>query len=211
MSRATRLILAGWLALVAPAAYRPLLAASLEGWDRTRWGMTQADIDRIYGDRLRRPAKPILYHRSRVEAALPGIELGGLPFVASFVLGSDGRLMQVLVERRTGAVTGDLFARVVDGLVGELGPPDRQCFDGGDPRGGSLVWDGPVTTVRAQLFGWSGEALRVDPSREIHRPYYVPREEYRGMPTRPRILLRYHPTARADLAGDRGRCRPANR
>lgn len=204
MSRAALLLVAGCLALIAPAA-----AASLEGWDRTRWGMTQAEIDRIYGERLRRPAKPILYHRARVEAALPGIALGGMPFVASFVLGTDGRLQQVLVERRTGVVTAALFGRVVDGLVAELGPPDRQCFDGGDPRGGSLVWDGPETTVHAQLFGWSGEALRVNPSREIARPYFVPREEYRGMPTRPRILLRYHPTARADLAGDPDRCRPA--
>ena len=202
--RRAGLLLLGWLALAAPAA-----AASLEGWDRTRWGMTQAEIDRIYGGRLRRPAKPILYHRSRVETALPGVELGGMPFVASFVLGPDGRLMQVLVERRTGAVTGALFARVVDGLVAELGPPDRQCFDGGDPRGGALVWDGPVTTVHAELFGRSGDALRVNPSAEIERPYYVPREEYRGMPTRPRILVRYHPTARRDLAGDGSRCRPA--
>ncbi len=179
----------------------------LAGWDQARWGMTQAELDRLYGQRLRRPARPIRYHQAHVEAALPGVMLGGLPFVASFVLGRDGRLQQVLVERRTGAVTGALFERVVAGLVATLGRPDRECLDGGDPRGGSLVWDGPVTTVHAQLFGWSSEALRVDPSRETARPFHVPREEYRGMPTRPRILLRYHPTARTDLAGDHSRCR----
>ncbi|BBK34505.1 hypothetical protein EDC65_3006 [Stella humosa] len=178
------------------------------GWDGLRWGMTQAEIDRIHGQRLRRPAKPIRYHQSRVEAALPGVRLGGMPFVASFVLGQDGRLQQILVERRTGAVTGQLFAAVVTELVGQLGRPDLECFDGGDPRGGSLVWTGRATTIHAQLFGYSSEALRVNPSREIRRPYYVPREEYRGMPTRPRILLRYHPTARNDLFGRHRSCRP---
>ncbi|BBK45112.1 hypothetical protein STVA_51320 [Allostella vacuolata] len=184
---------------------------ALSGWDKVRWGMTQSDIDRIYGRRLRRPERPIRYHEARVEAALADIRLGGRPFVASFVLGLDGRLQQVLVERRTGVVDGQLFADVVNGLVGQLGPPTRQCFDAGDPRGGSLVWDGPVTTVHAQLFGYSADALRVNPSREIERPFYVPREEYRGMPTRPRILVRYHPTARRDLQGGHRRCRTAPR
>lgn len=204
--RRARLLVLLLLALAWPGALRA--DEPLAGWDRVRWGMTQADIDRIYGARLRRPAKPIRYHRARVESALPGVRLGGLPFVASFVLGMDGRLQQVLVERRTGLVDGALFERVVSELVRQLGRPDRQCFDGGDPRGGSLVWDGPVTTVHALLFGYSAEALRVNPSQEIERPYYVPREEYRGMPARPRILIRYHATARRDLFGDRARCRP---
>ncbi len=203
--RRTRLLFLLFLAFAWPAT--PRAEAPLAGWDAVRWGMTQADIDRIYGARLRRPDRPIRYHQARVEAALPGVQIGGLPFVASFVLGPDGRLQQVLVERRTGRVTAALYEQVVADLVRQLGRPGRQCFDGGDPRGGSLVWEGPVTTVHALLFGYSSEALRVNPSEEIERPFYVPREEYRGMPTRPRILLRYHPTQRGDLFGDRGRCR----
>src|SRR5690606_19130691 len=101
----------------------------LAGWDRVRWGMTQPDIDRIYGARLRKPARPIRYHEARVEAALPGVMVGGMPFVASFMLGLDGRLQQVLVERRRGVVDAALYERVVRELVAQLGPPARQCFD----------------------------------------------------------------------------------
>ncbi|MCC7275072.1 MAG: hypothetical protein IT561_20560 [Alphaproteobacteria bacterium] len=206
MSRVRRLLLLLLLATVA----LPAAAADLEGWDATRWGMTQADIDRLYGGRLRKPDKPIQYGGARAEAALPNIMVGGMPFVVSFLLGADGRLQQVLVERRRGAITNDRFRAVLDTLRRELGPPDLECLGGGDPQSGSFVWQGPVTTVHALLFGYSSDVLTVNPSREVRRPVWKPREEYRGLPIRPRILLRYHPTARADLFGRREGCRKAS-
>ncbi|MGE0713939.1 MAG: hypothetical protein AB7P02_00745 [Alphaproteobacteria bacterium] len=201
--RAARLL----LVLAALVAASSPAAADIEGWDKTRWGMTQAEIDRLYGDRLRRPQKPIRYHGARAEAALADVMVGGQPFVVQFLLGDGGRLQQVLVERRRGQVSRDRFKAVVEELRATLGPPALECLAGGDPPSGSYVWEGPVTTVHAALFGYSSDVLTVNPSREIRRPVYRPREEYRGLPLRPRILVRYHPTARRDLFGRREGCR----
>ncbi|MGE0723579.1 MAG: hypothetical protein AB7O45_04355 [Alphaproteobacteria bacterium] len=200
-----RLAAALLLALATPAA-----ATDLPGFHATRWGMTQAEIDRLYGARLRKPERPIRYHGARVEAALPLIMFDGQTYTAQFQLDDrDGRLQQVLVERRGGGTSEERFAALVAALEDRLGAPGLACRRVSDPPSHSVVWTAGTTTVHAIRFGRSNPVLSVNPSREIVREAWEPRDRYPNTRVRPRLVVRYHPTAREDLFGDRSECRPA--
>lgn len=188
----------------------PTAAADLPGFDATRWGMTQAEIDRLYPGLLKKPARPIQYFQVRVEAALPVEMQDGQAYTAFFQLGArDGRLQQVLVERRGGGTSEERFAILVSALRERLGAPDLRCRRVSDPPSESVVWTAGATTVHAIRFGRSHPVLSANPSREIERPAWEPRERYPNTRVRPRLVVRYHPTARADLFGDRAECRRA--
>lgn len=207
-----------WARLVAAAvlltaAEAPAREADLAGWDGTRWGMTEAELGALFGKRLRRVDPPLVYDDATVGRFLPEAEFGELPFRALFQMDEEGRLQQVLLERRDAQATPAAFAAALDELQARYGEADLVC---GTPARGpdtspverERVWILPTTTVHLSWLDYRGGILYHDPSQDLTDPL-VPELEKRLYSRRSlpqRLLLRFHPTAREDLM--RADCRP---
>jgi len=186
------------------------IPGDIPGWRATRWGMTQAEIDRLFGPDLVRPPRPIELYRARVEATLPAHDVAGIAFTVAFHLAeADGRLQQVVLERRGGRTGPGEHKAIVEALSAAHGPPDLVCRRGGDPPALDIVWRRATTTLHAIRFGDAGQTLESDPLAEMTRPPWEPRRRHPTTGAQARLMLRYHPTLRADLFGDPAACAKA--
>jgi hypothetical protein len=187
--------------------------ADLAGWGETRWGMTTAELDALFGDRLRRIDPPLVYAQATVGRMLPQAEFGGIAFRALFQMDESGRLQQVLLERRNAKATPPAFEAALTALRDRHGEADRVC---GTPAAGAesspvereWVWALPTTTIHLSYLDYRGGILYHDPSQDIDP--LVPEFETRLYARRSlprRLLLRFHPTAREDLMNDDCRVR----
>jgi hypothetical protein len=193
--------------LLAPAAV-PAQGADLAGWGETRWGMTNADLDALFGPRLQTVDPPLVYHEATVGRFLPETAFGGFPYRALFQMDAQGRLQQVLLERRNTQATPAAFQAAADELRDRHGAPTRVCDT---PQTGAesspiereRVWSLPTTTIHLSFLDYRGGILYHDPQQEID-PLVSELETRlharRSLPRR--LLIRYHPTARKDLMGE---------
>ncbi|WP_119460712.1 hypothetical protein [Rhodospirillaceae bacterium SYSU D60014] len=202
-----------WARLVAPvlvlaAAGAFAREADVSGWGETRWGMTNADLDAQFGERLRTIDPPLVYHEATVGRSLPETEVGGFSYRALFQMDAQGQLQQVLLERRNAQATPAAFQAAVDELRNRHGQPDRVCDT---PRTGAesspiereRLWVLPTTTIHLSFLDYRGGILYRDPQQDID-PLVSELESRlyarRSLPRR--LLIRYHPTDRADLMGE---------
>lgn len=172
--------------------------------------MTVAEIDALYGSRLRILDPPLRYGGAYVSRALPGAALGGDAYLAQFQMnGRTGRLQQVLLDRRGAGVTPKAFAAALGALESRYGAPTLVCDS---PRSGTgtspvereRVWRLPTTTIHLSYLDFLQGVMLYDPSKAFDprapdTPVYRPRSFPR------RLLIRFHPSDRADLRG--GDCR----
>jgi hypothetical protein len=180
---ALQLTLAAALALF-PAL--PTHAADLPGWDKTRWGMSSAEIAQAYGrDAVRLDGRVEFAHRYS-DIALRRQPFAGYDFIVYFQMDErTGRLSQVLLERLKQYATAAVWQGVLATLGRELGAESARCDRTGRPLDGvpaveERVWELPTTTVRASFLSFSA----VSPER-------APQDD--GGLSR-RILIRYAPT-----------------
>ena len=164
-------------------------AADLPGWDRTRWGMTSAEIAAAYGTEAIRLDGRIEFYRLYTDVALRRIPFAGHDFTVYFQMDDKThRLAQVMLERRRQYATGQVWRDAVAALEHEFGPPTAACARRGRPldgEPGSLerVWTLPSITVRASYIAF-GAAI----------PDTAPADD--GGLTR-RLLIRYAPPGQA--------------
>lgn len=200
-------LLAALLAGGSTAAAPP--SVDLPGWRAARWGMTDADLETAFGPTLATLPGRWVFGRAYAVRAVLGETIGGERFNAYFEMGArTDRLEQVLLERRGRGRLGAAFAAVRQALEAEHGPPHAVCTarqPGGAARV-DLVWRFPTTTIHAAFVNLQGSALEyADPNRD---PDPIrPNPDRRALSPRAlarKLLIRYHPTARADLMGNRG-------
>lgn len=189
----------------APAAARP---ADIAGWDATRWGMTEADLSRALGARLRSLGGRLVYGSGFATHGVEGAAVGGVAFRAILQMsGEPLRLSQVLLEPSAKGAPERHLRAVHDALRDELGPPSTACAtpraDGG-PLTVENVWRFPATTVHLTLLDFRTRAIATDDPNvdpDPLTPYYrTRRNNERFLPRR--LLVRYHASARTDLLTD---------
>jgi hypothetical protein len=167
--------------LAGPAAAADL---TVSGWDRARWGMTDAELGAAYEGRLRILPVPFDFDGAYAALTLPDIELAGSRFTALFQMErTTGRLRQVLVERRRHYATIALFRRLEAELARRHGPPCRRRDAPGEPR------DNAIAVL---------ERSWVVPAGAIHLTFLNFRND---IPKR--LVLRYHGRGRGDLMAAR--------
>lgn len=177
----------GALLLAAVTALAPLIAqaADLPGWDRTRWGMTSAEIAQLYQGRAVTLSGRIEFNRLYTDVVLRREPFAGHDFTVYFQMDDKtGRLAQVLLERRRQYATPPVWRDVLAALDGSFGAATRSCERHGDPLAGEpqiteRIWALPTTTVYASYLDF-GNGERSELSR--------------------RLLIRYAPTGKAAAA-----------
>ena len=194
------------LLAAAVAAAPPALALDdLPGWRDSRWGMTEDEVERAFGDDATRLPGRWLYGGAYADLAVRDVEIAGLEFTAYLQMNAQtDRLQQVLLERRRVGALPAAFEQLVDGLIETLGPPATDCAQaksGGQPLDYQLTWRFPSTTVHAKFLDFSTTAVfSRDPEAELD-PLVIDRKVRRNlrrfMPRR--ILIRYHDAAQRDL------------
>ena len=197
------------------AAAQPAAAApgDLPGWEAARWGMTAAELESAFGERLSPLPGRWVYGGAYARQAILKVTLGGLDFTAYFQMGEiDGRLQQVLLERRQQQALPVSFEKLQDHLEGLYGPASQACLlSARNPTGLELVWRFPTTTVHATFLNFfSTSVLFFDPSLDIDplRPSSEERVIRRRTLPR-RITLRFHASTRQDLMSRRAICYPS--
>jgi hypothetical protein len=160
-------------------------AADLPGWDRTRWGMSSAEIAEIYGAAAVRLDGRVEFAGLYSDLGLRQARFAGLDFIVYFQMDRTHRLAQVLLERLKQRATGAAWEATVSALETAYGAPDAQCDRRGNPLAGTpallaRVWTLPTTTVRASFIA-TGAAT----------PDEAPGDD--GDLAR-RLLIRYAPT-----------------
>ena len=182
-------------------------AADLAGWEGTRWGMTAAELEAAIGPALSRLKTRLDYHDAYVGHALSGRKVAGHAFTALFQMDrATGRLQQVILERRRDYALAIAFDQVARALKARFGPPTLGC-DSRDRASGAApflrqrMWAMPTTTVHLSLIDFTQGVLMDDARRDIDplRPSYERRLYHRNLMAR-RLLIRYHASARRDLA-----------
>jgi hypothetical protein len=184
------------------AAARP---ADVDGWQGARWGMTEAALEGVFGDRLARLPGRWHYGNAYATRMIEEVSIGGQRFRAMLQMNATTRrLQQVLLEtvRRPGQE--EAFHSTLDSLRAAYGAPDGSCGvprAGGGPLSLELWWTFPTTAVHLTFFDFFTRGMfatdpNVDPDpladwfeRRRNIPRFLPR----------RTLVRYHPADRADL------------
>ena len=197
------------------AAAQPAAAApgDLPGWEAARWGMTAAELEAAFGERLSPLPGRWVYGGAYARQAILKVSLGELDFTAYFQMNeSDDRLQQVLLERRQQQALPGSFEKLQDHLETLYGPASEACLlSERDPTGLELVWRFPTTTVHAAFLNFfSTSVLYFDPSLDIDplRPSSEERVIRRRTLPR-RITLRFHPASRQDLMSLHAVCYPS--
>ena len=189
------------LLLSAPAAAVP---SDVPGWGAARWGMTEAQVKAAFPKGLTKLPGRWQYGKTYADYAVLDTKLGGLAFNAFFQMSKKtDRLEQILLERRRRQATPAAFYRLLDALKETYGPPTETCEQaktGGTPLRYALTWRFPTTTLRASFLDFSSTAVfhrdpnaPIDPLRSFRDDR---RNNFRFVPRR--ILIRLHPTDRAD-------------
>jgi hypothetical protein len=162
------------LLLAAAAALTPLVAhaADLPGWDRTRWGMTSAEIARLYRGRAVTLSGRIDFDRLYTDVALRKQPFAGHDFTVYFQMDNKThRLSQVLLERRRQYATAAAWRDVLATLEHSFGATTKSCERHGNPLSGEpqiseRVWALPTTTVYASYLDF-GNGERSELSRRL--------------------------------------------
>ncbi len=160
-------------------------AGDLPGWDQTRWGMTSAEIAKLYGAEAVRLDGRVEFAGLYSDVGLRQARFAGLDFIVYFQMDRTHRLAQVLLERLKQRASGAAWEASLRALEAAYGAATARCDRRGDPLAGTpavieRVWTLPTTTVRASFIA-TGAAT----------PEQAPGDD--GNLAR-RLLIRYAPT-----------------
>ncbi len=170
----------------------------------TRWDAGETEVAAALGDRALRLDPPIEYGPLSARLAVRGVEIGGVAMTALYQFGLDGKLKQILLERREPGVTPKNLAAIEATLTADLGKPSMACDKTrGSPKLAERQWRAGVSAVRLALMDYTGAAMRYDSNRDVTDPR-VPSYEYtlfsrRSVPKR--IVLRWFPASDKSLEG----------
>ena len=177
-------------ALVFPFLAGGAAAADLPGWDRTRWGLSSAEIASLYDGRAIKLDGRVEFYHLYADVALRRAPLAGHDFIVYFQMDEKThRLTQVLLERLKQYATAQVWRDVVAALERDFGPPTASCDKPGKPLDGApgvleRVWTMPTTSLRASFIAFGATS-----------PDLTPQDD--GGFTR-RLLIRYAPTGKAE-------------
>ena len=172
-------------------------AADLPGWDKTRWGMSSAEIAALYGREAVRLDGRVEFAGLYSDVALRRTGFAGLDFIVYFQMDDKTRrLRQVLLERLKQYATAAAWDATLSALGRAFGPPSARCDRRGEPLAGvpavlERVWVMPTTTVRASFISSSAVS-----------PEQAPQDD--GGLAR-RLLVRYAPSRAGAPACDQRR------
>jgi hypothetical protein len=152
-----------WLALSAPCYSQP---KDVLGWQDARWGMSEKDIVRVFGSKLRKLPKRKAFLKWHVDYVIPEFELENNIYTLFFQMDDDtNKLAQVLIrlnEQESRIPREQTFNSLESLLAREYGAPS----DKRDDRYSFLVkfhgidlnrtWKFPTTTVELG-YGWDDQ------------------------------------------------------
>ncbi len=184
----------------------------IPGWPGLYWGEDMAALDARFGEALTVLAPPWQFGPFEAPRVLPDRDLAGLDFRAYFQVNpGDGRLGQILMERRHAQATPLAFVEVYQDLIDQFGPAARECLladrggeSAGDPAVAEAIWRFADTRVHLSFLDFkSNQILYQNPAIPIDPliPDSERRVIYSNLLPR-RILIRFYPADRPEL--DRG-------
>lgn len=185
------------------------VAADVAGWREASWSMTAGELRRAFGEALTELPGRRIYKDAYAELAILGTEFLGVDFDVYFQMNvKTDRLQQVLLETGRRRAGPEAFATLQQRLRARHGKETRLCLDrlsAGAPAGAEAVWRFATTTIHAVFMDFYTRGMVFeDPNRDrdpLVPSFRTQRNNPRFLPRR--IILRYHPTARADLMGHR--------
>ncbi len=154
------------------------------GWQDTRWGMSNEDIERVFGSKLKKLPKPEKFLAWHADCVIPEFELEGEKFTVFFQIdNATNKLSQILIrldEQKSRIPREVIFNRLESMLVREYGP----LMDRGEDRRSSVIdfscvelsrkWRFPTTTIEL-AYGWDNQidasllTVRYFPTKAIQR------------------------------------------
>lgn len=148
-------------------------APAAEAWRAADWGMTPAALDAAVPE-LETLDPPWRYGGGlSAPRALRRTEIAGLEVRALFQTGPDGRLAQILFERRRPVLDAGDARRALAALRARHGPETRFCLDLARPRGpvaAHALWRGPERVLHLTWLDFgTGEGLDQIDAAEIRR------------------------------------------
>lgn len=170
------------------------LAAEIAPGLKAEWGAGEAEVAAALGGNAQHLDPPIEYGPLSARLAVGGVDIGGVAMTALYQFGMDGKLRQVLLERREPGATPKNLAAIEAALTVDLGKPAVACDKTrGSPRLAERQWRASASAVHLTLMDYTGAAMRYDSNRDIADPR-VPSYEYtlysrRSVPKR--IVLRW--------------------
>lgn len=138
----------------------------VRGWEKIRCGMSNEDIVRVSGSRLKKLPESEVFFGRHVDYVIPEFELEGKMFTVFFQMDdATNKLCQVLIrlnEQNSRAPRDEIFSRLEASLVRKYGAP----VDKRDDRRSSLIdfsfvhlgrtWRFPTTTIELS-YGWDNQ------------------------------------------------------
>ncbi len=181
--------------------------ADVTGWRTARWGMTEGELVTSFGGELRRLPGRWQYGGAYATYGLFNHAFAGQEFTVFFQMNEQShRLQQVLLEGGRRKASPASFTAVTSALARKFGPPSGRCSSlraDGVPAATRLWWRFPTTMLHAVFFDdYTGAIVFENPNVDID-PLTPYRETRRNNPRflPRRILIRLHPSDRADLRG----------
>ncbi len=160
---AITVILLGLL-LVSPDCYSQ--QKDLFGWQGARWGMSNEDIARIFGVRLKKLPKSEVFLGWHVDYVIPEFELRGKEFTVYFQISdTTKKLSQILIrlnEQESPVPRKKIFDSLESFLEGQYGKSldsideRRTSSDGVIFINLTRIWKFPTTTVEL-AYGWDSQ------------------------------------------------------
>jgi len=184
--------------------------ADVAGWQAARWGMSEAELDRAFGEALAQlpvstPGGRWVYGNAYATRYIEQVPLGENDFRALFQMNDDtDRLQQVLLEPQQRARPEATFRDTLDALRATYGPADARCatrLADGTPRLAEYQWRFATTVIHLTFLDFystailfEGKRFGADPLTEDDgfsgaNPRFLPR----------RALVRFHASGRPDL------------
>lgn len=136
------------------------------GWEGTRWGMSEAELLRVFHSRLKKLPTREEFQSWYADYVIPEFKLEDEPFTVFFQMDKNThRLSQILIrlnEQKSRIPREQIFNNLASPLAREYGKPsqkidDRYSFKG-KYKGIELnsTWKFPTTTVELE-YGWDDQ------------------------------------------------------
>lgn len=136
------------------------------GWESARWGMSEAELLKVFHSRLKKLPARMEFHAQYVDYVIPEFKLEGEPFTVFFQMDKNtNKLTQVLVrlnEQVSRLPREEIFNSLATFLIREYGEPGNKRDDRysiSDKYKGidlNRTWKFRTTTVEL-AYGWDDQ------------------------------------------------------
>lgn len=139
------------VAVICLAAHTQAIAQpnDVEGWGKTKWGMTDKEIQSALGDQVKPYTEKGKFERAHIDLWIPNLEIGTDQYEVLFVMdNATDKLIQVGITPNPNSDPCVLFKPLEEMLVQKYGSPTHQNNQVGDFTTYKRIWNFPSTSIQ---------------------------------------------------------------